>query len=199
MPFAGLAFGLAAFAAIGLPGFANFAARSDGFLRRVSVGADWQGFHIFQIATVLALVGRGDLGGLHAARLPGDFHGRADERWSDAAPIFARILRLPIILLIAATLWSSASFPTPSLRLLRPTFAPPISRTTDDPRARARNRRPRPGACSSSWRKRSPSKIDKRVFAIAGIVGLVAVLSRSFFLAPPPPRRCDRFLEFLHG
>ena len=77
MPFAGLAFGIATFAAIGLPGFANFAARNHGFLRRVSKSArDWQQLsHISDRHRPRAL-GRGDLGGLHVARLPGGVHGR---------------------------------------------------------------------------------------------------------------------------
>ena len=39
-------------------------------------------------------------------------------------------------------------------------------------------------------------KVDKRVFAIAGIVGLVAVLVASFFLAPPPPAATSGFWSF---
>ena len=57
MPFAGFAFGIATFAAIGFPGFANFAAEVMVFFGAFRVGADWQSFHIFQIATVLALWG----------------------------------------------------------------------------------------------------------------------------------------------
>src|SRR5438552_11206350 len=57
MPFAGLAFGLGAFAAIGLPGFANFAAEIMVFFGAFQKGWDMNQFHIFQIATVLALWG----------------------------------------------------------------------------------------------------------------------------------------------
>ena len=39
-------------------------------------------------------------------------------------------------------------------------------------------------------------KADKRVFAIAGIVGLAAVLVASFFLAPPPPIAPAGFWSF---
>jgi NADH-quinone oxidoreductase subunit M len=39
------------FAAIGLPGFANFAAEVMVFFGAFRVGADWQGFHLFQVAT----------------------------------------------------------------------------------------------------------------------------------------------------
>src|SRR5207244_8092938 len=57
MPFAGLAFGFATFAAIGLPGFTNFASEVMIFFGAIRNGWDMQRFHIFQIATVLALWG----------------------------------------------------------------------------------------------------------------------------------------------
>src|SRR5207247_6865770 len=57
MPFAGLAFGFATFAAIGLPGLANFASEIMIFFGAIRNGWELQRFHIFQIATVLALWG----------------------------------------------------------------------------------------------------------------------------------------------
>src|SRR5207253_7531859 len=57
MPFAGLAFGLGAFAAIGLPGFANFAAEIMVFFGAFQNGWEMNRFHYFQIATVLGLWG----------------------------------------------------------------------------------------------------------------------------------------------
>src|SRR5205823_12293891 len=57
MPFAGLAFGFAACAAIGLPGFANFVSEILIFFGAIQNGWEMQRFHIFQIATVLALWG----------------------------------------------------------------------------------------------------------------------------------------------
>src|SRR5207245_11617195 len=57
MPFAGLAFGFAAFATIGLPGFANFAGEIMIFFGAFQNGWEMQRFHIFQVATVLALWG----------------------------------------------------------------------------------------------------------------------------------------------
>src|SRR6202030_368857 len=57
MPYAGLAFGFGAFAAIGLPGFANFAAEIMIFFGAFRHGWEMQRFHLFQIATVLALWG----------------------------------------------------------------------------------------------------------------------------------------------
>ena len=76
MPFAGFAFGLATFAAIGLPGFREFRRGSDGLLRRVSRRRGLAGLSHFSDRHGARALGRGDLGGLHAARLPGDLHGR---------------------------------------------------------------------------------------------------------------------------
>jgi NADH-quinone oxidoreductase subunit M len=131
MPFAGFAFGIATFAAIGLPGFANFAAEVMVFFGAFRVGADWQSFHVFQIATVLALWGvvisavymlRAYRAVFMGAVKPEAFRG-----WS-TAPDLSRTLRLPIILLIAATL-IVGFFPNTVLRLLRPTFSPSIAVT----------------------------------------------------------------------
>src|SRR5438477_4871934 len=55
MPFAGLAFGLGAFAAIGLPGFANFAAEVMIFFGAFKNGWEMERFHLFHIVTVLGL------------------------------------------------------------------------------------------------------------------------------------------------
>src|SRR6267142_827433 len=57
MPLAAFAFGLGAFAAIGLPGFANFAAEIMVVFGAFRNGFDDQHFHIFQWATLLALWG----------------------------------------------------------------------------------------------------------------------------------------------
>jgi len=57
MPLAAFAFGLGAFAAIGLPGFANFAAEIMVICGAFRNGFDDQHFHIFQWATLLALWG----------------------------------------------------------------------------------------------------------------------------------------------
>src|SRR6184192_3446009 len=57
MPFAGLAFGLGAFAAIGLPGLANFAGEMMIFFGAFKNGWEMERFHLFQIATVLGLWG----------------------------------------------------------------------------------------------------------------------------------------------
>jgi NADH-quinone oxidoreductase subunit M len=57
MPLAAFAFGLGVFAAIGLPGFANFAAEIMVVFGAFRNGFDYQHFHIFQWATLLALWG----------------------------------------------------------------------------------------------------------------------------------------------
>ena len=57
MPLAAFAFGLGAFAAIGLPGFANFAAEIMVVFGAFQNGFDYQHFHVFQWATLLALWG----------------------------------------------------------------------------------------------------------------------------------------------
>ena len=57
MPFAGLAFGFGAFAAVGLPGLANFAGEIMIFFGAFRNGWVMDSLHLFQIATVLALWG----------------------------------------------------------------------------------------------------------------------------------------------
>jgi NADH-quinone oxidoreductase subunit M len=131
MPFAGLAFGLATFAAIGLPGFANFAGDVMIFFGAFRVGAGWQSFHIFQIATVLALWGVVISAVYFLRAYRAVFMGAANPKalrdWS-APPDLSRTLRLPITLLIAATV-VVGFFPNTVLRLLRPAFSPPIAAT----------------------------------------------------------------------
>src|SRR5262249_25181169 len=74
MPFASLAFGFGVFAAIGLPGLANFAGEIMIFFGAFKNGWEMEHFHIFQIATVLALWGV-VISGLYAARISQDLHG----------------------------------------------------------------------------------------------------------------------------
>jgi NADH-quinone oxidoreductase subunit M len=120
MPFAGLAFGIAAFAAIGLPGFANFAAEVMVFFGAYRVGAAWEAFHLFQIATALALWGV-VISAIYMLRAYGSiFMGPPNER-SRVQSDLAYTLRLPIIFLVATTL-VVGFFPNTFLRLLRPTF-----------------------------------------------------------------------------
>jgi len=131
MPFIGLAFGLATFASIGLPGFVNFAAEVMIFFGAFRVGADWHGFHLFQIATVLALWGvvisavymlRAYRTIFMGERSPAQFRG-----WNHSQDL-APILRIPVILLLAVTLVVGC-YPNSILRVLRPTFSTPVIST----------------------------------------------------------------------
>ncbi len=125
MPFAGFAFGVATFAAIGLPGFANFAAEVMVFFGAFRVGADLQGLHFFQVTTVLALWGVVISAVYMLRAYRAIFMGAPNERWS-TLPDLAIALRIPVILLIAATL-VVGFYPNTLLRVLRPTFSPALT------------------------------------------------------------------------
>jgi len=125
MPFAGLTFGIAAFAAIGLPGFANFAAEVLVFFGAYAVGVSWDRLHLFQIATILALWGV-VISAVYMLRAYGAiFMGPPNDRTKVSGDL-ARSLRLPVILLITATL-VVGFFPNSVLRLLHPTFPAAIA------------------------------------------------------------------------
>ena len=120
MPFAGLAFGFAAFAAIGLPGFANFASEIMIFFGAIRNGWEMQRFHIFQIATVLALWGIviSTVYMLRAYR--SIFMGAMNERWQKLVDLGAG-LKIPVALLIAGLIWFGF-FPQSLVRMVAPTF-----------------------------------------------------------------------------
>ncbi|MFZ3375693.1 MAG: NADH-quinone oxidoreductase subunit M, partial [Chthoniobacterales bacterium] len=120
MPFAGLAFGLAAFAAVGLPGFANFAAEIMIFFGAFRNGWEMERFHIFQIATVLGLWGVviSAVYMLRAYRKA--FMGTLGERWSNLVDL-RRSLRVPVTLLVGALLWFGF-FPQSFVRIVAPAF-----------------------------------------------------------------------------
>ena len=120
MPLAGLAFGLGAFASIGLPGFANFTAEVMVFFGAFSNGADMNRFHIFQIATVLALWGVVISAVYMLRAYRATFMGTMPERWF-GLPDIGGNLRLPIGMLVAALLWLGF-FPQTFVRVLTPTF-----------------------------------------------------------------------------
>ena len=118
MPLASFAFGLGAFASIGLPGFANFSAELMVFFGAFRNGADLSRFHIFQVATVLALWGV-VLSAVYMLRAyRSTFLGEMREQWI-ALPDLRRSLRLPIALLVAALLWLGF-FPQSFVRILSP-------------------------------------------------------------------------------
>jgi NADH-quinone oxidoreductase subunit M len=120
MPFAGLAFGFAAFAAIGLPGFANFASEIMIFFGAIRNGWDMQRFHIFQIATVLALWGVviSTVYMLRAYR--STFMGTMNERWAKLVDLDPA-LRIPVALLIAGLIWFGF-FPQTLVQMVTPAF-----------------------------------------------------------------------------
>ena len=120
MPFAGLAFGFATFAAIGLPGLANFASEIMIFFGAIRNGWEMQRFHIFQIATVLALWGVviSTVYMLRAYR--STFMGTMNERWAKLVDLGAG-LRVPVALLIAGLIWFGF-FPQTLVRMVTPTF-----------------------------------------------------------------------------
>jgi NADH-quinone oxidoreductase subunit M len=125
MPFAGLAFGIAAFAAIGLPGFANFAAEVLVFFGAYAVGVSWDGLHLFQVATLLALWGV-VISAVYMLRAYGAIFMGPPNECSKVSGDLARNLRLPVVLLITATL-VVGFFPNTVLHLLRPTFPAAIA------------------------------------------------------------------------
>ena len=120
MPFAGLAFGFATFAAIGLPGLANFASEIMIFFGAIRNGWEMQRFHIFQIATVLALWGVviSTVYMLRAYR--STFMGTMNERWGKLVDLGAE-LRIPVALLIAGLIWFGF-VPQTLVRMVTPTF-----------------------------------------------------------------------------
>ena len=120
MPFAGLAFGLGAFAAVGLPGFANFAAEVMVFFGAFQNGWEMERFHIFQIATVLGLWGVviSAVYMLRAYRKV--FMGTLGERWNNLVDLRLS-LHVPVTLLAGALLWFGF-FPQSFVRIVAPAF-----------------------------------------------------------------------------
>jgi NADH-quinone oxidoreductase subunit M len=125
MPFAGLAFGLGTFAAIGLPGFTNFAGEIMIFFGAFKNGWEMERFHLFQIATVLALWGVviSTVYMLRAYRKT--FMGTLAERWKDLIDL-RPILRAPVAFLVGALL-CYGFFPQSFVRIITPAFRPYLS------------------------------------------------------------------------
>jgi NADH-quinone oxidoreductase subunit M len=120
MPFASLAFGFGVFAAIGLPGFANFAGEIMIFFGAFKNGWEMDHFHIFQIATVLALWGVviSTVYMLRAYRKT--FMGTLSDRWREIVDVRFS-LRLPIAILIGALL-CYGFFAQSFVRIVTPAF-----------------------------------------------------------------------------
>jgi NADH-quinone oxidoreductase subunit M len=120
MPFAGLAFGLGAFAAIGLPGFANFSGEIIIFFGAFKNGWEIGSFHIFQVATLLALWGVviSTVYMLRAYRRA--FMGALNERWKGLSDLRPG-LRVPVTLLVGALL-CYGFFPQSFVRVITSAF-----------------------------------------------------------------------------
>jgi NADH-quinone oxidoreductase subunit M len=120
MPRAALVFGLAAFASIGLPGFANFTGEVMVLFGTFRNSANPERFGIYQIATVLALWGVviSAVYMLRAYRRV--FMGAIHENCAGATDL-RRSLRVPIGILLALTLWLGF-FPQSFVRIVSPTF-----------------------------------------------------------------------------
>jgi NADH-quinone oxidoreductase subunit M len=120
MPFAGLAFGFAAFAAVGLPGFANFSSEIMIFFGAIRNGWSMERFHMFQIATVLALWGIviSTVYMLRAYR--STFMGTMNERWTKIVDLGSD-LKIPVALLVAGLIWFGF-FPQTLVQMVTPTF-----------------------------------------------------------------------------
>jgi NADH-quinone oxidoreductase subunit M len=120
MPFAGLAFGLGAFAAIGLPGFANFAAEVMIFFGAFKNGWEMERFHLFQIATVLGLWGVVISAVYMLRAYRKTFMGTLAAGWKDLVDLRPG-LRVPVTLLVGAAL-CYGFFPQSFVRIIAPAF-----------------------------------------------------------------------------
>jgi NADH-quinone oxidoreductase subunit M len=118
MPIAAFAFGLGVFAAIGLPGFANFAAEIMIVFGAFRNGFDFQHFHIFQWTTLLALWG---------VVISAVYMLRAYRRIFFGTPASLAVtdisspLRIPIALLVATSLFFGF-FPQTLVEKIAPAF-----------------------------------------------------------------------------
>jgi NADH-quinone oxidoreductase subunit M len=120
MPRAALAFGLAAFASIGLPGFTNFPGEVMVLFGTFRNGANPEHFTIFQVATVLALWGVVISAVYMLRAYRSAFMGPVRESWSGLTDL-RRSLRIPIGILVAISLWFGF-FPQSFVRIVSPTF-----------------------------------------------------------------------------
>ena len=120
MPFLGFTFGLAAFAAIGLPGFGNFAAELPIYFGAFSHAGKGLAFSNFQIVTIIALWGVVIsavymLRGYRAA-----FLGETEKRWVDLADLCA--CARPAVILLLAVLMFAGFRPQFFVNLVTPTI-----------------------------------------------------------------------------
>jgi NADH-quinone oxidoreductase subunit M len=120
MPIAGFAFGLAAFASIGLPGFSNFAGEVMVLFGTFRNGANPERFTIYQVATVLGLWGVVISAVYMLRAYRAVFMGSMGESIGGVTDL-RQSLRIPIGLLVAVTIWFGF-FPQTFVKLVTPTF-----------------------------------------------------------------------------
>lgn len=120
MPRAAFCFGLAAFASIGLPGFANFSGEVMVLFGTFRNSANPDRFTIYQIATVLALWGIVISAVYMLRAYRSVFMGTLRGAWSGVTDL-GQTLRIPIGVLIALSIWLGF-FPQPFIRIVSPTF-----------------------------------------------------------------------------
>jgi NADH-quinone oxidoreductase subunit M len=119
MPVLGFAFGLAAFAAIGLPGFANFPSEILVFFGAFHNGTA-SPFSSWQVATLFALWGL-VISAVYMLRgYRAVFQGPIPDRWTGLKDITS--LRWPLILLLAVLL-AAGFFPQVLVNLVKPVVA----------------------------------------------------------------------------
>ena len=120
LPFLSVAFGLAAFASIGLPGFANFASELMVFFGAFKPAAVAGSVDHFKLATTFALWGVVISAVYMLRAYRAIFFGEPDkDRTLTADPVFA--IRLPILLLLA-TLMIAGFFPQTFLAFITPSI-----------------------------------------------------------------------------
>jgi NADH-quinone oxidoreductase subunit M len=127
MPFAGLTFGIAAFASIGLPGLANFAAEIMVFFGAFRTEWEMDRFHMFQIATVLGLWGVVISAVYMLRAYRSAFMGTMSDRCKNVIDLRAS-LRIPVTLLVASLLWLGF-YPQSFVRVVSPAFRGYLSQT----------------------------------------------------------------------
>ena len=120
MPRAGFAFGLATFASIGLPGFANFSGEVMVIFGAFRNGANPDRFGLFQIAAVLGLWGVVISAVYMLRAYRAVFMGALGDSLGGATDL-RRSLRVPVVLLVGMTMWFGF-FPQSFVRMVTPTF-----------------------------------------------------------------------------
>ena len=180
MPVLGFAFGLAAFASIGLPGFANFASEILVFFGAFQNGTAAPFSH-YQIATLFALWGV-VISAVYMLRgYRAVFHGR-DPGALEPASRTSPSLRWPVILLLAVAA-PRRLFPADFRQSRQARRRCEFLAYPNDDRARfSRSRRPGHSASSCSSTSRLPDDRDKSFVAGMGIAGLGVVFIASFFV-----------------